>query len=309
MGDFNEVISQADKRGGRKVRDRGPHSVSNLINACELIDLGFMGPSFTWTNSREREKNIMERLDRVWSNREWQLIFTDAQVQHLPKTHSNHHPLNLILEETKFKKKEVQGRFQLAWATHQDFRRLVEDTWNKSMSMQLNLGNLMIKAKEWNRNVFGNIFQRKERCLARINGTQLALSYNASRYLKKLEDDLLTEYNQILEQEELHWFQKAKVDWLKNGERNTCYFHLTAIIRKRRGTINMLKSVEQGAWIENQETLSNMAANYYKDLYNAEDTVVMPGHIPNFPTIYRREREPCLTGNLLIGKSERLFFR
>lgn len=66
---------------------------NEVINSCNLIDLGFKGPSSTWTNNREGPSHIRERLDRVLANMQWKLLFPEAMVSHLPRTHSDHCPL------------------------------------------------------------------------------------------------------------------------------------------------------------------------------------------------------------------------
>lgn len=55
-------------------------------------------------------------------------------------------------------------------------------------------------------------------------GIQTALSKAPSRSLEKLEVKLMAELDQILEQEEQYWRQKARYQWITQGERNTRFF-------------------------------------------------------------------------------------
>lgn len=55
----------------------------------------------------------------------------------------------------------------------------------------------------WNREVFGNIFKRKRRILARIDGIQKALEVRQSNHLTWLKADLRQELEEVLTQEEI----------------------------------------------------------------------------------------------------------
>ena len=50
--------------------------------------------------------------------------------------------------------------------------------------------------------MFGNLFARKRRTLARLNGAQKALAENPNDFLLDLEKKLIEEYSLILLQEE-----------------------------------------------------------------------------------------------------------
>lgn len=58
------------------------------------------------------------------------------------------------------------------------------------------------------------------------------------------EGDLLREFEIVLEQEELIWLQKSREKWVVYGDRNTKFFHMSTIIRRRRNKVDMLKNSE-----------------------------------------------------------------
>ena len=88
------------------------------------------------------------------------------------------------------------------WLLHLDFHRIVRKAWPDDVPLQRAILDFTRKAKKWNYEVFGNLFARKKRVLARLNWTQKALAENPSESLMRLENQLIDEYSSILLQEE-----------------------------------------------------------------------------------------------------------
>lgn len=73
IGDFNTLLSQADKQGGRAVSNSSVGGFQHFINTFGLLDLGFTGHPFTWSNRRSGDSHIQERLDRGFANTQWKI--------------------------------------------------------------------------------------------------------------------------------------------------------------------------------------------------------------------------------------------
>jgi hypothetical protein len=67
------------------------------LEECDLIDLGFVGPKYTWSNCQEGAAIIRERLDRAVANRAWMRAFPDTEVCVSALAYSDHAPLFLNL--------------------------------------------------------------------------------------------------------------------------------------------------------------------------------------------------------------------
>ncbi|KAL0402150.1 UNVERIFIED_CONTAM: hypothetical protein Slati_4244900 [Sesamum latifolium] len=79
---------------------------NDMMSDTGLIDAGFEGEPFTWTNKR-----VWRRLDRVLYSKEWAETFNITRVVHLPRRLSDHHPL--CIEATKAENKKPSSfRFQ-----------------------------------------------------------------------------------------------------------------------------------------------------------------------------------------------------
>lgn len=87
-GDFNDIISPMEKKGG------GPPNFSKMKNfadrisnsRCNLMDLGAVGTKFTWHGALYYDGNhIFKRFGRALCNDEWRLRFDEAFVRVLPR--------------------------------------------------------------------------------------------------------------------------------------------------------------------------------------------------------------------------------
>ena len=69
----------------------------------------------------------------------------------------------------------------------------------------------------------------------RLFGVQNCLDSDPYDALASFERKLQREYNDVLHQEELLWYQKSRENWVKHGDRNTRLFHhaLRAVWKKR----------------------------------------------------------------------------
>ena len=51
-GDFNDILSSHEKLSSTPANSRRMNAFHNCLDACNLLDLGFNGPRFTWTNKK-----------------------------------------------------------------------------------------------------------------------------------------------------------------------------------------------------------------------------------------------------------------
>lgn len=184
---------------------------------------------------------------------------------------SDHAPMYVQMEpERKGDPKRRPFRFEAAWLKHDGFKELLSTSWNSEMSTPEALVSLKEKLKKWNKKIFGDVIKRKEKLLVDIKEVQEELERNPSDGLLAREETLQKEFDVVLEQEEVLWYQKSREKWIVLGDRNTTYYHTSNIVRRKRNIIEMLKS-EDGHWIDQSEQLEQLAMNYYKRLYSTED--------------------------------------
>jgi endonuclease/exonuclease/phosphatase family metal-dependent hydrolase len=99
IGDFNMILDQSEKTGGRPYACSSTDPFHNFINGFGLIDLGFSGNPFTWSNHRDGDNLIKERLDRGLASPNGFTSFPSYSIRHLPAHTSDHNPLLLSTME------------------------------------------------------------------------------------------------------------------------------------------------------------------------------------------------------------------
>jgi hypothetical protein len=128
------------------------------------------------------------------------------------------------------------------------------------------LGSTMAKLHEWSKDKFGSVNEelRKSRCQL-----EELMHMNADRQeIRKITDRM----NELLYREEMMWLQRSRLTWLKEGDRNTKYFHSKAVWRSRKNRIRKLIG-DDGVTYEDVSTLHQMATNYFQNLFTADDSL------------------------------------
>ena len=269
LGDFNEVLSSEDKFGGNQVNLNMALQFKDCLDVCNMLDLGFVGPKYTWTNRRPISDLILERIDRCFANPSWRVLYPKATVTHLIRTYSDHCPVLIELFGYTPSGQNKPFRFHTMWLLHPRFPNIVQEAWTAGKDLQESIMDFVGKAKHCNYNVFGNLFAKKKRVLARINGTQKALASRPSDFLLNLEKQLIEEYFIILLQEEKYWALKSRLNAAMFGDHNTNFFHVSTLVRRHKNKIRCLKD-SLGNWITDEIEIKRHINCGFEKLYTSE---------------------------------------
>ncbi|KAE8680777.1 hypothetical protein F3Y22_tig00111366pilonHSYRG00071 [Hibiscus syriacus] len=79
----------------------------------------------------------------------------------------------------------------------------------------------------------------------------------------------------LLRIEESIWCQKSRSRWIKDGDRNTRFFHLSALTRNRANTIHSLKI--KGDFISDIGMIRSTVFNFFKATYNTKSAMEVEG--------------------------------
>lgn len=204
-------------------------------------------------------------------------------MEHLPRINSDHSPLLISLEDNKKHKNDFL--FQAAWLSHPYFQDLNVNNWKNNQSAVDNVKETAAVLRDWIKNTFGNIFNRKRKLSARLVGIQKAMTANNHRGLIKLEHKIRKELEAVLYQEEIFWFQKAREEWICSGDRNTSFYHTATNAKKTKRKIGQLQN-NQGTWCNEENDIKHIIRDYFVDIFTKDqDEIVLHENLISFPML------------------------
>ncbi|WJX96618.1 hypothetical protein P8452_77796 [Trifolium repens] len=131
MGDFNDMLSAEDKRGGTTQPNWLIRGFREAVQDSRLVDLPMEGYQFTWTKGRRVQNPTEERLDRALATQSWLDKFPQFKFINAIADRSDHSPILLrLIHQTKEFKARI-FKFENAWLDEQDLNGVVQDAWMK----------------------------------------------------------------------------------------------------------------------------------------------------------------------------------
>jgi hypothetical protein len=126
---------------------------------------------------------------------------------------------------------------------------LVVDTWTRnqidatSVQLHAKLTQLRKEIIKWRKGKVGDLQGQEEICMVTLDWIGKQSERRMITELEKLiYKEMEQRYKQIAMYKESIWRQRAKHQWIKEGNQNTSYFHMMATTQKRQNAIHTLRS-------------------------------------------------------------------
>jgi hypothetical protein len=207
MGDLNDIMHPSEKSGPSSVDFNRMNDFCAYVNNCGLIDLGFSGPAYTWSNKRFSSMPTYERLDRCLANAEWCRVFPTSLVLHLPMMYNDHAPI-LLLSVSNRQRPKKPFRFENWWLMEEDFQDVAQTSWNRSASHSFSHKTRFLAAdlRKWRR-----LKPKTRDQLQSIEEQILAdQSLHPSQQNPTLQQQLHQQHQHLQNREEVYHIQRAK---------------------------------------------------------------------------------------------------
>lgn len=241
LGDFNVVLDSTEKisDSGSLISDE----LSTFFSLFDLHDHRFIGNNLTWDNG-----HTWCKLDRVLCNGIWESTFLGTVVEFLSKGISDHSPA-LVKVFSPTMSHSPSFKFKNFWADDPGFLPIIE----KCMQL-LDTGCAMFRMVHLLKSIKMHLRKLDGDTYKQLADQVMVAQSNLDMVQKKLHDnplnmDVQTDAHVALEryislnQKQLSLLQqKAKLQWSKDGDLNSQYFHAVIAQRRKLNSIYVLIS-------------------------------------------------------------------
>ncbi|MQL78458.1 hypothetical protein Taro_010893 [Colocasia esculenta] len=222
-GDFNYVSQPSKKMGGSSANLQAMLDFNAFISGASLTNAGYIGSNFTWSNNCIRQAAVKARLDRFLLNSNCDSMYIGLKVRHLPKGPSDHAPLMVTFSSSP----PVPARFTFLsmWITHGSFKDTVKAAWEESLKAVRGV------LRSWNKDTFGNINDNLLRHEEEDRALQEAFDADPMPDNRSAMGAANANIRKAVNCVELFWAQKARMQWLDNGDKNTAFYHAVVQVK------------------------------------------------------------------------------
>ena len=267
FGDFNEILYASEKEGGAVRREYLMDAFRETVDVCGVQDLGFKGVRFTWKRGNEEGSMIRERLDRFLASDDWGAMFPHSSVRNFPIYKSDHAPILLeteIISRGRGAKKRFH--FEAIWLSKPECHEVVKRAWvsrgNDTMAARIEGCSSALSG--WAATTFGAI---KKRIKLKEEELELWQGRVADGVMIAKCKEITGELDELQRLHESYWFARARANEMRDGDKNTAYFHHKASQRKQRNRIQKLQD-GSGEWKTDEGDIGQVIAEYFDDLFS-----------------------------------------
>ena len=214
----------------------------DALDTCGPMDKSYSGIGWTFEKKVTGGTYTRVRLDQGVANPAWTIVFPSTIVEHKTAATSNHVPIFVRLVHGACRRAPRSFKYEIAWERNPGLQPVVQGAWangagDSVLSISDKLQSLSSDLSAWDRTHFGNVRREIQRMKRELQ--ELHESPNRSGPVH-IELKIIERITELYHREEILWRQRARVEWLMHGDKNTYFFHLRASRRRRKNQIKAL---------------------------------------------------------------------
>ncbi|KAH1266507.1 Exocyst complex component SEC6 [Glycine max] len=299
LGDFNSIRYHHERVSSSQTEGNSSSMVefNSWISDMALEEVRSIGRNFTWYRPNG---SVMRKLDRFFLSDNWLDHWPDTTQFVLDRDFSDHCPILLRSKIIDWGPKPF--KIMDWWMQDKGFQDMVALKWNNyhpngwgGYALKQKVKFIKDCIRQWSYSN-GVITAKKIQDLKKeLNALEVGIN---DRILSPAEVELKKSLQEQL------WYaanayesmlrQKARVKWLKEGDRNSAYFHKMINHRRRHNAIQGL--IIDGVWVQEPSSVKNEAFNHFKERFSEQNLNRPTLDGVQLPSLAQGEKE-TLVGN------------
>ena len=222
-----------------------------------------------------RENVVMSHIDWFLYTDEWEDCYPTVVQRRLPRLLSDHFPI--MLESGASLKGNRPFWFENMWIQAEGFGEMVKGWWDSyqfegtpSFILAKKLKAFKLALKKWNYEVFGHVGHKRQQLMAELNQFDVLVEdrpLSVEEQTQKEQIVVELERNALLN--EISWRKKSRALWLREGDKNTKFFHGLANSHRRHNSISTL--LINGELSSDSDAISDCIIQFYQSLFMEVD--------------------------------------
>ena len=277
MGDFNDILEGEESSGFSNLgrRPSGMRDFQRMVLRCDLSDMGYQGPLYTWCNKRE-EGVICKKLDRVLMNGAALNRFQNGFATFEPGGCSDHLRCKIQLKPPVEKIKKP-FKYVNAIGSLSGFLPMVQEYWESTevlfhstsamFRFSKKLKNLKPLIRTLGREKLGNLTKRAQETYEVLCEKQKNTLVLATDVSVQEEAEAYEKWMFVAGLEEDHLKQKAKLHWLEVGDLNNKTFHNSIRARRAQNAMREIRCPD-GRRVVTHEEIKGEAERHFSEFLN-----------------------------------------
>jgi hypothetical protein len=153
----------------------------------------------------------------------------------------------------------------------EECKEVIANAWNSEVVEGRPMFQVVEKLKgcrgsliAWSKVKFGFLASTIKHKRVQLQNLLIAFLGNESPDIRLLQDEL----NVLLEKEEVYWRQRSRVAWMKEGDKNTKFFHAQCNEQRQQNCIKGLRD-GQGVWQTEKSRIADVAVEYFQNIFTS----------------------------------------
>lgn len=201
---------------------------------------------------------------------EWCTLFPTNSVTVEAALSSDHNPVCIkLLNFARGIRAKRKFFYEAKWGLEKECKEIISHVWrekfhhgDKWQNLTKKLDTCKARLTKWNNG------RKNNKEMELIQKSKLLEELQSREHVDRTQVRQ-SELHSLLEQEDLHWRQCSKEQWLKSGDRNTKFFHASVNQRRRKNLINEITHMGGRVW-KNPEDIEQVFVDYYKNLIKSD---------------------------------------